>query len=464
MLRIWRERRVLMAGPSENCDVALETFADWLAHSVHFAPRSAEALTRMGIGAADFEQARGHWEAAMRDDIIVAERHERLFLFGERFAATRARLRAERRAIESLGPLPQVPDEVAPGSVAPIVPAAPAGPAPPPAPARATYQLDEQRAAAGPAEPPVPVAIDPDETLPIPAPFAAKAAIPFSGETPPERVAQMFDPVQPHARSPEPGPDETALTPVAEFVMPKTGTFRDQLVPLVVPILSLDEYAELRARLTVYGEDHAETLKRFGVASPQVHEAQRARFSDYFLRDPAAQAAFLKAMQGAIARVREERELEARPGSAPVLSAPTSRAQANVDATGEIDTRHVADVLREANILPFDRSAPANPPLPSGPQQQSGHTELIKAFDLDELLGSRKTELAPVPPLPMAIERFARVQAALTKSRDRDGVLRHFGLDPAAWQAVAGAMTAALTASESLRSRYEDLYRRAMQE
>ncbi|MBL8742280.1 MAG: hypothetical protein JNK04_14325 [Myxococcales bacterium] len=328
--------------------------------------------------------------------------------------------------------------------------------------AKATYQLDQSRVAAAP-DSSAAASFEPDETLPIPAPFAAKPAIPFTGSTPPEKVAQMFDPVEPRARSPEPGPDETALTPIADFVMPKTGTFRDQLVPLVVPILSLDEYAELRARLTVYGEDHAETLTRFGVASPQVHEAQRARFSEYFLRDPSAQAAFLKAMQSAIVRVRQERELEARPDPEPRPSAPTHRAQAHIDATGEIDSRHVADVLREANILPFDKNAPAKPPPPSAPQQQSGQTELIKAFDLGELLGSRKTELDPAPALPMPLERFAQVQAALTKSRDRDAVLHHFGIEPAAWHAVAGAMSAALAASESLRSRYEDLYRQAMQ-
>lgn len=63
----------------------------------------------------------------------------------------------------------------------------------------------------------------------------------------------------------------------------------------------------------------------------------------------------------------------------------------------------------------------------------------------------------------MPIERFAQIQAALTRSRDRDEVLRHFGVEPQTWQAVAGTMSTALTASESLRSRYEDPYRRAMQ-
>jgi len=91
-------------------------------------------------------------------------------------------------------------------------------------------------------------------------------------------------------------------------VAPQTGSFRDQLGTLAVPLLSLDEYAELRARLTVYGETHAPTLARFGVTLEQVREALRRRFADYFQRDKAAQAQFIAAMQVAVTRVRAERQ------------------------------------------------------------------------------------------------------------------------------------------------------------
>jgi len=118
----------------------------------------------------------------------------------------------------------------------------------------------------------------------------------------------MFEQVEP--RQPREGsdPDETALLARVEIVAPQTGSFRDQLGTLAVPLLSLDEYAELRARLTVYGETHAPTLARFGVTLEQVREALRRRFADYFQRDKAAQAQFIAAMQVAVTRVRAERQ------------------------------------------------------------------------------------------------------------------------------------------------------------
>jgi len=158
-----------------------------------------------------------------------------------------------------------------------------------------------------PQPPPAP-RFDPDETLPMIATFVVPAAVPFSGTTSPAAAAAMFDPVEPRARNEEVNPDETAFLPVVAVVAPKTGTFRDQLGPLVVPLLGLSEYAELRARLTVYGEAHEPTLKRFGVAAREVREALRARFADYFQRDAAAQAQFLTGMQEAIVRVRKERD------------------------------------------------------------------------------------------------------------------------------------------------------------
>lgn len=147
-----------------------------------------------------------------------------------------------------------------------------------------------------------------DETLPIRAAFVATPAVPFSGESTPAQVAAMLSPVEARVRADEPGPDETAMMPIAAFVPPKTGTFRDQLGALVVPLLSLDEYSELRARLTVFGETHATTLERFGVAGKGVREALALKFADYFQRAPAAQARFLAALEPAIVRARAERD------------------------------------------------------------------------------------------------------------------------------------------------------------
>ncbi len=148
---------------------------------------------------------------------------------------------------------------------------------------------------------------DADATLPIPAPMLAMPALPFAAGAATPQAPQASE-AAPEARPPDPGAGETALLPMMELTSLTSGTFRDRLGAVVVPILSLDEYAEVRARLTVFGEDHVPTLARFGVASPEVGDALRARFADYFKRDPAAQARFLGAMQAAIVRVRAERD------------------------------------------------------------------------------------------------------------------------------------------------------------
>jgi len=298
-------------------EIPIETFADWLAHHVYFAPRSAEALTRRGVDTADFARARSYWETAMRED-IVADRDELLIAFGKCFAEVRDALRTRKPPIESLGSLPAAeqapklePAPVAAGHLPPSVDVLPRSAAN--VPAAQPEQAPIRFAAAPPrvALPPLQASFDPDETLPIPVAFVAKppgAAVPFAGSTSPAAVAEMFDPVEPRVRSDEPDPDETAMLPAAAVVAPKTGTFRDQLGPVVVPLLSLDEYADLRARLTVFGEAHAPTLARYGVAAREVREAVQARFADYFQRNTAAQAQFLAGMQAAIVRARAERD------------------------------------------------------------------------------------------------------------------------------------------------------------
>ena len=97
------------------------------------------------------------------------------------------------------------------------------------------------------------------------------------------------------------------LAALAAIVPAGTGTFRDQLGSLVVPVLTLEEYAELRARLTIFGEGDELTLKRFGVSSSEIREALRMQFNEQFQRDPSAQQRFLSAMQLAMARARSER-------------------------------------------------------------------------------------------------------------------------------------------------------------
>ncbi|NUP08278.1 MAG: hypothetical protein HOW73_19685 [Polyangiaceae bacterium] len=65
--------------------------------------------------------------------------------------------------------------------------------------------------------------------------------------------------------------------------------------------------SELRARLSIYGEDDVETLKRFNVTSRAMNSALKARFSEYFRRDPDAQKKFLEAVGEKIAVLRGAR-------------------------------------------------------------------------------------------------------------------------------------------------------------
>lgn len=143
-----------------------------------------------------------------------------------------------------------------------------------------------------------------DETAAIPLNQIFGDSLPFAGNTTPERLAELATEAEPTEESERyasgqggSSVDETLMIPVAAaLARPKSGTFRDDLTSLVVPILSLEEYADLRAELSVCGEDDPETLKRFGVTSAAAHGALKNRFAEYFARDPAAQQRFLDAM------------------------------------------------------------------------------------------------------------------------------------------------------------------------
>jgi len=173
-----------------------------------------------------------------------------------------------------------------------------------------------------------PISADPDETLPIPAPFTPGRAVPFSGSRSPVELAAMLEPGEAPPSHGESSADETAMLPRVEILAAQTGSFRDQLGPLVVPLLSLDEYAGLRAHLTVYGEADAGTLARFGVAAEEVREALRKRFAEYFQRDKTAQAQFIASMQDAVRRVRAEREAAAGPAQSELGDLPDPGSEA----------------------------------------------------------------------------------------------------------------------------------------
>ena len=71
-------------------------------------------------------------------------------------------------------------------------------------------------------------------------------------------------------------------------------------------LLTLEQYAKLRARLMVEGEDDQQVWKEFGVASKAVKEALQARFAGQFRNDPAAQARFVELIQQLVGQLRTQ--------------------------------------------------------------------------------------------------------------------------------------------------------------
>ncbi|MEP7121282.1 MAG: hypothetical protein ABJE95_10250 [Byssovorax sp.] len=74
--------------------------------------------------------------------------------------------------------------------------------------------------------------------------------------------------------------------------------------PLVVPDLSLADYAALRAHLMVRGEEDPATWKQFGVTSPAVKQALQDHFAARFRQEPAKQAQFVDRLRTLVAELR----------------------------------------------------------------------------------------------------------------------------------------------------------------
>jgi hypothetical protein len=103
---------------------------------------------------------------------------------------------------------------------------------------------------------------------------------------------------------------QRAVVPTQAFpvmmspVIPPVARMPPGANPLVVPDLSLADYAALRAHLTVRGEEDPETWKHFGVTSPAVKQALQDRFAARFRQDPAAQAQFVDRLKTLVAELR----------------------------------------------------------------------------------------------------------------------------------------------------------------
>jgi Pentapeptide repeats (8 copies) len=73
-----------------------------------------------------------------------------------------------------------------------------------------------------------------------------------------------------------------------------------------VPLLTLEEYAALRANLTVKGEEDAETWKRFGIKSAADKEALQATFASRFRENAAVQKRFIELLQTILEDLRSK--------------------------------------------------------------------------------------------------------------------------------------------------------------
>jgi len=77
----------------------------------------------------------------------------------------------------------------------------------------------------------------------------------------------------------------------------------------VPPGLALEEYAALRANLTVEGEEDRGTWREFGIASHAMKEALQMRFATRFRDDPEARDRFVALVQGMVSELRAKAPL-----------------------------------------------------------------------------------------------------------------------------------------------------------
>jgi hypothetical protein len=145
-----------------------------------------------------------------------------------------------------------------------------------------------------------------DETAPIPASYAGPVPLPFTGSLSQEQVDALFQVSKRAAGSAkaQPNPDETVMLPPVEVAHREGGTLREKFTPVAVPILSMDEYAALRAALLVHGEEHLPTLTRYGLVSVEARELLRQRFNAAFQRDESLRERFVVTMQEQVRLLR----------------------------------------------------------------------------------------------------------------------------------------------------------------
>ncbi len=291
--------------------LGVERYAEVLAHIVYFkVPSRPEVLQRLGIDPSAWAAADAKWMQALVDEALEDE-HPVAAAFAAAFAPVLKRLKAEKPSIDSIGTPPSPPSPPKARSAAPVLP--PPAPPPvdePPAPAVGTelptYLL--------PSRPPVP-ARSPLAATSLALDLPIGPALPFAKSTGAEPPA----PSPPTPPSPSVAGDSAAaptLPRVQKAPAHLTGTMSVSDLPVAAvlpfaqgaageaPALTLEEYASLRASLTVNGEEDAATWKQFGIVSQAMKEALQARFAARFRDDAEARDRFVALLQRMVGELR----------------------------------------------------------------------------------------------------------------------------------------------------------------
>ena len=338
--------------------MTIEEFARLVAALKHFGPEHRdEVLSRKGVRDGEHAEAERRWTQAIVDT-TSQEDNSVIEAFGLAFAAEQRRLREERPPLSSLGALAASPTSVAASGVSPVIEQAAAGSAtsPPvdPAPEAMTPSFLQQDSSAGPgrlvAPPAPPPSAQGDETViggvpsPMPLPFAGRLGGPPPASPvtrSPDAGGTVMAPLPEEVRAAlvrliEPDPDTTQLpVPNSRPVVPFSGTstpgqMREIAGPPVVtpsdeagatvmmPVpreankavelaqsdLTLQEYAALRAALSVYGEESAEVLSRFGLTPARKQLVQEGYF-ELFRTDPALREQFASLLREEMRRLNQ---------------------------------------------------------------------------------------------------------------------------------------------------------------
>jgi hypothetical protein len=281
------------AAPAEDLALDFDGWAELSARLLQLDPEArADVLDERDLPVEEWSRADEHWNKVLAGEIVAGEMG-RATAYGLRCAAELAR-RKDR------------PKPGAPGSPAESGPAPLAGD-----PRFLSEQAQPWRAEAAA----VPLTAAAQEAPPVLGSSTRKVArapvevsetsldlklpvgplLPFSAANAPAQMAARAAPLHPKVvRAPESvtgTADDLQLPrgPALPFLAVTGGGMRRAAAPdaPVVPgDLSVEQYAELRAHLTIRGEDHMETLARFGIKTHAAKEALQARFAARFQQDP----------------------------------------------------------------------------------------------------------------------------------------------------------------------------------